>query len=238
MGKLSQDIIDRIPALYEQLGTKKAVAEELGISTATVSKYLLLNELPQEAVVQEKKRRHVTPEDIENFNRIYSEVGSVCATAKIVNFSPPTVKRYLNEENLKKVEEYYNDRDALFYYIVRLFGVYNEKQPVSDVNLILMSRYHNQGMPMKGQLMALKYYYEITRHKVKKEYQTIGIVKYIWNDALYYYKTKEKEKERMLQQIKKQFEKDRVEIPYNPGDYFKKAKKRKKKKIDFKSLEG
>ena len=56
MGKLSQDIIDRIPALYEQLGTKKAVAEELGISTATVSKYLLLNELPQEAVVQEKKR--------------------------------------------------------------------------------------------------------------------------------------------------------------------------------------
>lgn len=41
MGKLSQDIIEQIPILYEKLKTKTAVAKELGISVTSVTKYLL-----------------------------------------------------------------------------------------------------------------------------------------------------------------------------------------------------
>ena len=42
--KISEDIINQIPILYKELGTKKAVAEKLGISSSTVSKYINLYE--------------------------------------------------------------------------------------------------------------------------------------------------------------------------------------------------
>lgn len=44
MAKLSIEIISQIPVLYALLGTQKKVAESLGISTSSVSKYLKLAE--------------------------------------------------------------------------------------------------------------------------------------------------------------------------------------------------
>jgi predicted transcriptional regulator len=38
--KISDDIIAQIPVLYEKYNSKKKVADELGISTASVTKYL------------------------------------------------------------------------------------------------------------------------------------------------------------------------------------------------------
>ena len=148
-----ENILDRIAAETDLTKSERKVA-----ATILKNPALVVNE----NIAQLAKRAQVSEPSICRFCKRFGAEGF--PAFKLI------LSATVSAENLKKVEEYYNDRDALFYYIVRLFGVYNEKQPVSDVNLILMNRYHNQGMPMKGQLMALKYYYEITHHKVKKEY--------------------------------------------------------------------
>ena len=52
--KLTKEIIDQIPLLYITLGTQKKVAESLGISTSSVSKYLKLNRetSPKENIIK------------------------------------------------------------------------------------------------------------------------------------------------------------------------------------------
>jgi DNA invertase Pin-like site-specific DNA recombinase len=54
--KISEDIINQIPALYKELGTKKAVAEKLGISSSTVSKYINLYEAAPQSAPPATKR--------------------------------------------------------------------------------------------------------------------------------------------------------------------------------------
>jgi predicted transcriptional regulator len=54
--KISEDIINQIPALYKELGTKKAVAEKLGISSSTVSKYINLYEAAPQSASPAAKR--------------------------------------------------------------------------------------------------------------------------------------------------------------------------------------
>ena len=93
--------------------------------------------------------------------------------AEITGVSTATVKKYLSEENLLLSKTLNDDRDALWYYIYRLFGQYSEDKPVSDWNVTQMMKFKNQGMTYKGQLLTLKYFFEIKKSSIEKsmEYQ-------------------------------------------------------------------
>ena len=60
------------------------------------------------------------------------------------------------------------------------------------------------------------------------------IIPYIYSEAALYYEKREKEQKEMAEAIKKQLERDRVEIKYNPSNYI--NKKKKKKEIDLNSI--
>ena len=156
--KLSDEIIQQIPVLYKQLGVKNKVAEQLGISVSTVTKYLTLYEAAPEPK-EPKKKTKITDEIIAEINRLYSEYKNMSKVAKELDIAPTTVKKYLNEENLELKKNINDDRDALWYYIYRLFGPSSEDKPVSDWNITQMQKFKSQGMPYKGQLLTLKYFY-------------------------------------------------------------------------------
>jgi hypothetical protein len=89
-------------------------------------------------------------------------------------------------------------------------------------------------MPYRGQLLTLKYFYEIKKNSVKKSNGSIGIIPFIYEDARCYYENQAKIVDEITQSIQRQLEKDRIEIKYNPNDYI--GQKRKKKIIDLNSI--
>lgn len=234
--KISEDIINKIPLLYKQYGVKKKVAEELGISVSTVSKYLTLFEAaPQEDKVKEEKKAKikVTDELIQKINDEYAICKNMSQVARNLGISPSTVKKYLNKDNLKLKSSLNDDRDALWYYIFRLFGQYSPEKPVSDWNITQMQKFKQQGMPYRGQLLTLKYFYEIKRNSTKKSNGSIGIIPFVFAEAKLYYETQAKRAEDISKAIQKQLEQDRIEINYNPNDYI---GKKKRKTIDLNTL--
>lgn len=233
--KISDEIINQIPILYEQLKNKSEVARQLGISAATVNKYLtVIAAAPQEVKKERKKRVKVTEELIQQINEEYTKLKNMKKVAEITGVSTATVKKYLSEENLLLSKTLNDDRDALWYYIYRLFGQYSEDKPVSDWNVTQMMKFKNQGMTYKGQLLTLKYFFEIKKSSVEKSNGSIGIIPWIYSEAAEYYAQKEKEQKAISDAIKAQLEKDRVEIKYNPSNYI--NKKKKKKEIDLNSI--
>lgn len=232
MSKLPKEVIEQIPLLYSKCFNKAEVARQLGISQGTVNKYLTLAEVapPQEKVKKERKK--ITDEDIIKINQIYSEKKDLTATAKELGTTPSTVKKYLNEENLKINKQMYDDRDALWYYIIRLFGVNSEDKPVSDWNLVQMSRFKKNGMPYRGQLLTLKYFYEVEKHSIKKSNNSIGIIAYKWSEAARYYQQAAIQQEEIGKQIQEQLERDRIEIKYKPS-YKIGTKNKRKKEINL-----
>ena len=154
--------------------------------------------------------------------------------ARELNIAPSTVKKYLNEENLKNKQLLSDDRDALWYYIFRLFGQYSEDKPVSDWNITQMQKFKAQGMPYRGQLLTLKYFFEVKKNSIEKAKGSIGIIPFIYAEARVYYENKAKKADDIANSIKKQLEKDRIEIKYNPEDYMK--QKKKKKKINLEDI--
>ena len=101
MGKLSQDIIEQIPILYEELKTKTAVAKELGISVKSVTKYLLQeNSIP--GAKERKKAVKVTPEMESKINQRYQECGNMAQVAREFNVSVAAVRNHLSEESKEK----------------------------------------------------------------------------------------------------------------------------------------
>ena len=73
--RLSDEIINKIPVLYSELQNKAAVARELGISVASVNKYLtVISGAPQEIKKEKKKRIKITDEVIKQINDEYKEV--------------------------------------------------------------------------------------------------------------------------------------------------------------------
>ena len=233
--RLSDEIINKIPVLYSELQNKAAVARELGISVASVNKYLtVISGAPQEIKKEKKKRIKITDEVIKQINDEYKNYKSMKKVAEIVGVSPATVKKYLSEDNIKLSKSINDDRDALWYYIYRLFGQYSEDKPVSDWNLTQMAKFKSQGMSYTGQLLTLKYFFEIKKNSIEKSKGSIGIIPYIDSEAALYYEKREKEQKEMAEAIKKQLEKDRLEIKYNPSDYI--GRKKKKKEIDINSL--
>lgn len=233
--KISDEIINQIPILYEQLKNKSEVARQLGISAATVNKYLtVIAAAPQEVKKERKKRVKVTDELIQQINKEYTKLKNMKKVAEITGVSTATVKKYLSEENLLLSKTLNDDRDALWYYIYRLFGQYSDDKPVSDWNVTQMMKFKNQGMTYKGQLLTLKYFFEIKKSSVEKSNGSIGIIPWIYSEAAEYYAQKEKEQKAISDAIKAQLEKDRVEIKYNPSNYI--NKKKKKKEIDLNSI--
>lgn len=231
--KISQEIINQIPILYKEYGVKKKVAEELQISVSTVSKYLNIGEASP--VEKEKKPRvKISDELIEEINKKYAECKNMAQVARDLDISAGTVKRYLNEENLKLKQLLCDDRDALWFFIFRLFGQYSEEKPVSDWNITQMQKFKAQGMPYRGQLLTLKYFYEIKKNKTDKANGSIGIIPFVYAEAKAYYEKQAKKADEVAESIRVQLEKDRIEIQYNPEDYI--GQKKKKKKIDLNEI--
>ena len=231
--KLSNEIISQIPILYEELKNKSEVARRLNISVASVNKYLtIINAAP----IEEKKKTRVkiTPELIEKINQEYAQCKNMSEVARRLGISSTTVKNYLSKENLALGKQMNDDRDALWYYIYRLFGQAEEDKPVSDWNITQMMKFKRQGMPYRGQLLTLKYFYEVRKNSIQKSNGSIGIIPFVYDEPrLYYSKLEQKQKE-IGDMIQKQLEKDRIEIKYSPSDYI--GKKKKKKPINLDSI--
>lgn len=234
--KLDEEIIKKIPALYKELGVKKKVAEQLGISVSTVSKYLTVYEAAPLNVKEEEKKNRVkiTGEIIEQINAKYAECKNMSQVARELGISASSVKKHLSEENLALAKNQNNDRDALWYFIFRLFGQYSEDKPVSDWNVTQMQKFKRQGMPYRGQLLTLKYFYEVKKNSTEKAHGSIGIIPFIYDEAKYYYEKQAKKADEISKAIQKQLEQDRIEIKYNPSDYI--GQKKKKKMIDINQL--
>ena len=80
--RLSDEIINKIPILYKQLNNKSEVARQLGISVASVNKYLtVVNAAPTE----KKSRTKVTPELIEKINEEYTKCKNITEVEKNLN---------------------------------------------------------------------------------------------------------------------------------------------------------
>lgn len=232
--RIDEKTIEQIPILYEQLKNKAEVARQLGISAASVNKYLAIyNGAPVE--VAKKKRVKVDDELVEKINQLYRSYKNMAQVAKELGISSSTVKNHLTEENLKLKDKVNDDRDALWYYIYRLFGPDGDK-PVSDWNVTQMQKFNRMGMGYRAQLLTLKWFYEIKKNPIKKEYKTIGIIPYVYDEAALYYKTQDAKVKEIEEAIEKQLEQDRIEIQYNPNDYI--GKKKKKKLIDLDSIVG
>jgi len=231
--KIEQEVIDKIPVLYEEIGNKTAVAKQLGVSVATVNKYLAIYQSGPAEVVA-KKRVKVDEELIQKMNEMYRECKNMAQVAKALGISPVTVKNHLSEENLKLKEKLNDDRDALWYYIFRLFGPEDDGEPVSKWNVTQMQKFNRMGMNYRAQLLTLKYFYEVKKNPIKKEYKTIGIIPYIYEEASAYYQSQLKRQKEIEQAIEQQLEQDRIEIKYNPNDYI--GTKKKKKMIDLNSI--
>lgn len=176
--------------------------------------------------------KRITQEQIEQINEIYQNCKNMSQTARELNISVQTVKRYLTKESLSLKDSLNDDRDALFYYIFHLFGKESNGDPVSKWNLTQMSKFNSQGISYKMQLLTLKWYYEIQKNPIKSQYRTIGIIPFIVNDAGSYYKREQQKRNEIEKNIKQQLEKDRIEVQYNPADYI----GRKKKMIDLNSI--
>lgn len=232
--RIDEKTIEQIPILYEQLKNKAEVARQLGISAASVNKYLAIyNGAPVE--VTNKKRVKVDEELVQKINELYKSCKNMSQVAKELGISPSTVKNHLTEENLKLKDKLNDDRDALWFYIYKLFGPDDDK-PVSDWNVTQMQKFNRMGMGYRAQLLTLKWYYEVKKNPVKKEYKTIGIIPYVYDQAALYYKKQENKAKEIAEAIEKQLEQDRIEIQYNPSDYI--GTKKKKKLIDLDSVVG
>ena len=97
-----------------------------------------------------------------------------------------------------------------------------------------MQKFKAQGMPYRGQLLTLKYFFEVKKNSIEKAKGSIGIIPFIYAEARVYYENKAKKADDIANSIKKQLEKDRIEIKYNPEDYMK--QKKKKKKINLEDI--
>ena len=183
---------------------------------------------------EKKTKTKISDEIIAEINEKYSLYKNMSQVARELNIAPSTVKKYLNEENLKNKQLLSDDRDALWYYIFRLFGQYSEDKPVSDWNITQMQKFKAQGMPYRGQLLTLKYFFEVKKNSIEKAKGSIGIIPFIYAEARVYYENKAKKADDIANSIKKQLEKDRIEIKYNPEDYMK--QKKKKKKINLEDI--
>ena len=187
-------------------------------------------------IPERKARTQMTEELIEQLNKRYAEVRNVSQVARELGISITTVYNHLSKENIILKELEWMDRDALYFYIIRLFGIQSDEKPVSDWNLAQINKFKEQGMPYRGQLLTLKYFYEVEHHTIEKAHGSVGIIPYVWDRAAQYYARQALKADQITELIKKQLEKDQMEIHIDPKNLY--GNRRKKKKlIDLNSLE-
>lgn len=225
--KISIEVIAQIPVLYEKCHNKSQVARELGISIASVDKYLKETDI---VPAQRKPRMKITPEIEEQINKLYAEVQNLSEVGRKLDIAPQTVKKHLNEENLNLLQTQYDDKEALCYFIYKLFGC----EPVSKWNLTQIERFKAQGINYKAQLLSLKYFFEIKKNPIEKAHNSIGIIGYVVDEAKTYYLKEVKRREEFEAKLKQQLEQDRITIPYNPREHW--GGKKKKKEIDLNTI--
>lgn len=230
--KISDKTIEKISQLYEETHNKSEIARKLEISVATVNKYLNLNNVEK---IIPKPRKQITSDDIQKINELYSKFCNMAEVSRQTGFSTNTILKYLSEENKQLKEKMYDDRDALWYYIFRLFGQADSKHPVSQWNLTQMTKFKNEGISYKAQLLTLKYFYEVKKYSIKKSNGSIGIIPYIFSESKSYYDSIADQQEKINKAIQEQLEKDRVEIKIKPFDN---NKRKKKQQIDLNKIEG
>lgn len=229
MTKLSETIISQIPELYKELGTYKAVAEKLNISPSTVSRHMKqFNNLKEEKSKKESVK--ITDELIEKINNFFSFSLNMAETAREFNISNATVKKYLNEENLLAAAAQKEDRSKLIDYIENLFN-----EPISQWNLIQISKFKNKGINYKAQLLTLKYWFEIQNNPIEKAKGSIGIIPYQVSYARTYYLDKVHRHKLNQEKLRKQKENEHIIVTHTPGDYFV-PPNRQKQLIDLDSL--
>ncbi len=234
---LSKEQKQKINELYYECGNKKEISRQLDIPYNTILKFLKDTDIiPKQTIHKKGQKVVLTDEEIEQINKRYEETLNMAQVAREFGITGAKVKSVLTSENLKLVDKDKEYRDALFYYILNLFGIESEKNPVSEWNITQMQNFKKSGISYRAQLLTLKYYYEVQRNKVKKEHRTIGIIPFIINDAAAYYRLQDKRKKDIEQAIEKQLAQDRITIKYNPSDYI--GKRKKKKMIDLNSIVG
>jgi len=230
VSEITPDIIRDINRIYRETLNKTETARRLNITTYLVSKYLT-----DENKSLKQSKAKITDEVKQQINEIYQQTRNKTEVSRQLGISFSTVENYLTDESRALVESEWDDRDALWYYIYRLFGQVSETNPVSTWNITQMNKFKAQGMSYRGQLLTLKYFYEVKKGSIERSKGSIGIIPYIWDESkAYYLKLGEKQQE-VADAIKAQLEKDRVEIKYTPSSYMKKRKK-KKQEIDISKI--
>lgn len=235
---LSLEVINQIRDMHNKHKSIRTIALELNISEASVKKYMRLTDEQLESIIHKPKIK-ITPELIEQINEAYSINPNQKQVAEQLGISTGTIRKYLSEDNLKKNSQLYEDRDALYFYIYKLFGQFSEEYPVDPWNVLQITQLKKNGYSYKAQLLTLKFFYEVKKNRVKQEHKTIGIIPYIYYDAKAYYKSLGNKQKEIAESIKRQLEKDRIEINIDPAKQFQiKQKKRKKKQIDMNKIVG
>lgn len=211
MARLSDSTIQQIPKLYAELGTYKAVAEQLKISPTTVSKYMkkFKGNIPSAG------QTNITKELEQEINDYFAFSLNLSETARKFNISPTTVKRHLTDENLVAAAAQSEDKDNLVVYIEKLFN-----QPISKWNIIQISKFKNNGMNYKAQLLTLKYWFEVLGNTTEKSNNSIGIIPYQIDNARTYYMNKVRQHKLNEEKLKKQKSNEHIIITHTPGDYF------------------
>ena len=189
------------------------------------------------SICRAAKAKKLSDEDIKNLNELYAKFHNMNEVARQLNIAPSTVKRHLTDENKVVNQQEYDDRDALFFYIYRLFGQYSEDQPVSSWNIVQMQKFKDKGISYKAQLLTLKYFYEIKHNSIAKSNGSIGIIPYIITESRLYYEHQDRTAAEISAAIQRQLEKDRIEIKINPSDYINRKRGRSKKLINLSELE-
>ncbi len=224
MAKITKEQEIEINNLYKSGKSIATIAREFGVSTSTIR-----NRLDEESLkILSEKTIRITEEQEKEINYLYQQGETMAELARRFNTGPQTIKRHLNEESLKKMAEQEEDKEALYYYIYKLFN-----QEVSGHNWTQMEKFRRQGINYRAQLLTLKYFYEVCHHTTERSNNSIGIIPYVASDASAYW-LKELQKRREFEvELKKQLEQDRLVIPYTPPQ----PRKRKKKEIDLSTLE-
>lgn len=177
-----------------------------------------------------------TQEQIDKINELYKKYGVMSDVAKEMGVSSSTIKKYLTQESLDYLNKDMENWDALWFYVYHLLGHYTDEEPVELKNVFCMMRYRRKGMSYRGQLLTMKYYYDVLGHR-KDRIKGVWIIPQQYNNARYYYINQAKKADEIAKEIEEQLKQDRLEIRYNPKDYSHKQKqKRKKKEIDLSTI--
>ena len=107
--RLSEEVISKIPILYNELHNKSEVARRLNISVDSVNKYLTVIDAAPEEIKKKKTRTKITDEIIEQINEKYKQTKSMKKVAEELGISAATVKKYLSEEDICRINAYHKE---------------------------------------------------------------------------------------------------------------------------------